>query len=239
MKKILFSILAIAISFAMYSCKDTTGPDDTATINLRSQLENSTVKLNTLLYKGNINSSDIDSIKIKKVRILITEVKFHAATETDDSKDNLFKSGPLLLVVDSTGTYIEMASGTIPSDDYSKLKFEIHRFEASVLSQYINSSLFNNFATSERYSVIINGISYKNGIGTRFEYKGTPNVNLTCTFPSNINIPGNQESNFYLMFDPNYCFKTDSEIYDPSDDSDHNKIDNLIAKAIGVLKKNN
>lgn len=238
MKKLLFSIIALAISLTMYSCKDTTGPDDTATINLRAQLEKNTVKLSTIMFNDGITSSDIDSIQIKKIRILITEVKFHYASETDDSKDKLFKAGPLLFVADSTGNYLEIASGTIPSGSYNKLKFEIHRFESSVLNQYINSPIFNNFATSERYSIIINGVSFKNGVSTKFEYKGTPTVNLTYTFGNPIEFPANVESNIYLMINPLDIFKSENEIYDPSDDSDHNKIDDLIKSAIKAIKKN-
>ena len=131
-----------------------------------------------------------------------------------------------------------MASGTIPSGSYNKLKFEIHRFESSVLNQYINSPLFNNFATSERYSVIINGVSFKNGISTRFEYKGTPTVNLTYDFENPIEFPANVESNIYLMINPLDIFKSENEIYDPNDDSNKNKIDDLIKSAIKAFKKN-
>lgn len=238
MKKILFSILALAILFAMYSCKDTNGPDNTATVNLRSQLENNTAKLSTIKFTDGITKSYVDSVQIKRIRILITEVKFHLAKESDSLKDKLYKSGPLMFVADSTGNYLEIASGTIPAGAYNKLKFEIHRFESSVLSQYTNSTLFKEFATPERYSVIIDGIAYDDGVGIRFTYNGTPTVNLTYKFPTSIEFPENEETNFYLMINPLDIFKAGNEIFNPMDASNHNDIDNLIKSAIKALKKN-
>jgi hypothetical protein len=239
MKKLLFSIIALAISLTMYSCKDTTGPDDTATVTLRSELKNSTAKVSTTLFNSGIASSDIDSIQVKKIRILITEIKFHSTTESDVQKDQLFKSGPLLFVVDSTGSKLEIASGTLPSGAYNKMKFEIHRFESSVLSQYVNSILFRDFATSERFSVIVDGISFKNGLATRFQYKGTPNVNITVDFGMSVDFPANQESIFYYTIDANDFFRSNDEVYDPTDDSDRNDIDNLIKQALKIEKRNN
>ncbi len=239
MKKIIFSILALAISFAMYSCKDTTGPDDTATINLRAQLEKNTVKPATIKFNEGITSSDVDSIQIKKVRILITEVKFHAYNESDDSKDKLFKAGPLLFMADSTGTSLDIASGTIPSGKYNKMKLEMHRFASSELAQYANSSLFKDFATSDRYSVIIDCVIFRGGTSYHFVYSGSPTVNMTYNFGSDIDLPSNQESNFYLIINPVDVFiKGSGELLDPTDDSNHNDIDNLIKQAIQAVKKN-
>jgi hypothetical protein len=138
MKKLLFSIIALAISLTMYSCKDTTGPDDTATVTLRSELKNSTAKVSTTLFNSGIASSDIDSIQVKKIRILITEIKFHSTTESDVQKDQLFKSGPLLFVVDSTGSKLEIASGTLPSGAYNKMKFEMNQ---NILDQELLGSI--------------------------------------------------------------------------------------------------
>jgi hypothetical protein len=236
MKKVIFSIMALAISFAIYSCKDTNGPDNTATVTLRSELQNSTAKLATVKLTDGTTKVGIDSIQVKRIRILLTEVKFHSAKEGDDSKDNLYKSGPLLYDVDSTGTKIEIASGTLPSGNYSQLKFEIHRFETSELSEFTNSALFKDFATSDRFSVIIDGIFYLGGNGTRFQYKGTPTINYICDFGKTpINLPGNQESVFYLTLDPNSFFRSDVEIFDPSSNS-NSQIDNLIKSAIRISK---
>lgn len=235
MKKSLFIAIFCIIAFGLYSCEDTTGPDSKATVTLKSDMTNSTAKIIQSKIEQ-LSKDDVDSIQVKKVRILISEVKFHNANENDASKDELYKAGPLLFVVDSTGSKFEIASGTMPAVSYNKLKFEIHRFESSVLSQYSNSNLFKDFATPERYSVIINGIAYKDGIATRFEYKGTPNVNLTVNFGVSINFPAGEETTFYLMLDADDIFKSNDEIYNPLDDSDANKIDDLIKKALKVAE---
>ncbi|TAL67935.1 MAG: hypothetical protein EPN82_12735 [Bacteroidetes bacterium] len=234
----LLSFIVICILFFLAGCSESTDSGNNATVNIRSEMAQGTVSIAELSNKENsILKSEVDSLRISRIRILLSEIKFHSEAEQNDSVDKLFKAGPFLFIGDSTGTYFELANGQIPAGIYEKIKFEIHRFNSGDLVQYQNDAVFKDFATSERFSVIIEGISYKSGIAAAFTYKGTPTANLSLKFEPSLNLQANITTNVYLQVSPVDLLKSGNSVLDPSDSTNANDIDNLIKAAIKAVKK--
>ncbi|MBI5325077.1 MAG: hypothetical protein HZB41_07385 [Ignavibacteriae bacterium] len=237
MKSVLF-IIFTCFFLVLYSCSDSTDSGNNAILKIRSEMIKGTVSIAELLNKDiTILKSEVDSLRINRIRILLSEIKFHSESESNDSSDKFFKAGPFLFVGDSTGTYFELTSGQIPAGLYEKIKFEIHRFSTGELAQYQNDASFGDFATADRYSVIIEGISYKNGNANSFTYNGTPTANLSLKFEPSINLQANTTSNIYLQVNPVDLIKSGNSVLDPEDSTNENDIDNLIKSAIKAIKR--
>ena len=235
--KTFLPLFVICFCIILSSCSESTDSGNNAIVRIRSEMTTGTVSIAVLSGKDiTFLKSEVDSLRIKRVRILLSEIKFHYEAEPTDSTDKLFKTGPFLFIGDSTGTFFELANGQIPAGIYEKIKFEIHRFSTSDLTQYQNDSLFKDFATAERYSVIIEGISYKNGIENSFTYKGTPTANLSLKFEPSINLQSNVTTNIYLQVNPVHLLKSGNSVLDPSDPTNANDIDNLIKSSIKVIR---
>ncbi len=235
--KILLSIFVTAFYLFFTGCSETTDSGNYAIVNIRSEMNQSTVSLAKLLNKEiSIQKSEVDSLRINRVRILLSRIKFHLESE-NDSLDNQFNEGPFLFIGDSTGTYFELTNGVLNAGVYEKIKFEIHRFSSNDLSQYVNDAIFKDFATSERYSVIIEGVVYKNGIADNFTYNGTPTANLSLKFEPSIVLQANVTKYLYLQVSPIDLLKSGNSVLDPRDTSNVNDIDNLIKAAIKAVDK--
>ncbi len=219
------------------SCEDATAPENDAKVVIKSGLTNSTISKFESKVIEQLQLTNVDSVQIKKVRILLKEIKFHSNSESNESKDETFKTGPFVFVGDSTGTYIEMTNGIIPAGTYDKIKFEIHRFSSSDLTTYSNNANFKDFATSNRYTVIIEGISYINGKGSRFVYNSPVTANLSLKFEAPVVLEKSITTNIQLQINPADLFKTGNIIFDPNDSANSNNIDNLIKDAIKAVKK--
>lgn len=236
--KILLSLFILAFFIFLVGCSESTNSGNNAIVNIRSEMTTGTVSMADLNNKENsIQKSEVDSIRIHRVRILLSRIKFHLNAEKSDSIDKDFKTGPFLFVGDSTGTYFDLDNGQIPAGLYDKIKFEIHRFSSSDLAQYTNDAKFSEFATGDRYSVIIEGIAFKDGTGYSFVYNGTPTVNLSLKFYPSIEFQENVTTNLYLQVNPIDLLKSGTSVLDPRDPSNENDIDNLIKAAIKAVKK--
>jgi hypothetical protein len=236
---IMLSSLMLTLMLVISSCSETTTTDDQATIKIQSQMSLSVSQLIDLDFKGdNIQRTEVDSVKIISTRILLSRIKFHLEKDSNDAIDKEFKTGPFLFVGDENGSFFNLTDGLIPAGSYNKIKFEIHRFNSSDLSQYQNHAIFKDFATSNRHSVIINGFAYKNGNAFAFTYYGSPTANLTMKFEPSLVCEENSTTNICLQINPITLFKSGNSVCDPRDNGNMNDIDNLIKTAIKAVKKN-
>jgi len=236
--KILLSIFILAFFVFLTGCSESTDSGNNAIVNIRSEMTVGTVSMAELVNKDNtIQKSEVDSIRIQRIRILLSRIKFHVEAENNDSLDKNFKEGPFLFIGDSTGTYFEIANGQIPAGVYEKIKFEIHRFSSSDLVTYQNDAVFKDFATAARFTVIIEGTAFKNGIAYLFVYNGNPTANLSLKFEPSIEFKENVTTNLYLQVSPIDLLKSGNSVFDPRDTDNMNDIDNLIKAAIKAIKK--
>lgn len=230
---------AIAIlSIFVSACSDDPVSNNQGTATFQVQLEGTVVNRTFNKQEGSFLAAgaEVDSLRVSRVRVLIKELKLHRNNEDSITGDKTVKVGPILITADSAGT-TAFASEPIPAGSYDKLKFEIHRFSSSEVSQYLADPVFADFVTGDRYSVIIDGVAYKGGTAFPYSYRSNITANLQFKFQPVIDVASGGSIIIVVKIDPIAVFKKGGKILDPRDGSNENEIDNAIKSAIKALKK--
>lgn len=232
-----FVLIFAAIIFTVFSCSESTTPSKNAQVTIVSELSNPIVKkiLKDLDFDV-ITANQVDSIKISRVRILMSRLKLFLDKE-DTNQGREIKAGPFIYEVTNSGNIFVLADASIPVGIYDKIKFEFHRFSSDEAAQFLNHPVFKDFATDDRYSVIIDGVIYKADTPSNFTYRATTTANLLLKFSPSLNLTEDSKTTISLQIDPNEFFKKSGDIIDPSDPKNANDIDNAIQKSIKALKK--
>lgn len=235
-RSILISILILSITF-MVGCSDSTKPNE-GTVNVVSEMSNSLVSIfpDEIRPYNLIQANEVDSIKVISVRILLSEMKLHPS-KTDTTSGKILKTAPFLFQIDNSGKVIQLTSTSIPVGNYEKIKFEFHRFSSSEINQYQNDGVFKDFATADRYTVIILGKYYKNNVSTDFTYYSKITANLSFNFDPAIEVSSGAISTISLQIDPILFFKKSGNVLNPSDSKNISDIENSIKNTIKVLKR--
>lgn len=236
MKKYLV-IAIIAFSIIISSCSETTSPEKTASVNIVGEMPVSLVSLvDRTNGSSSIQANEVDSIKVLQIKVLMTELKLFKSSE-DTSAGKMMKAGPFVYSVDGSGNAVVLASGDVPAGSYDKIKLEFHRFSTSEASQYANDAVFQDFATSDRNSVIISGISYKNNVPTTFTFKSSTTVNVLFKFTPAFDLSEGSTNTFSIQFNPKLFFVKGTTILDPNNTKNQNDIENAIRTTIIATKK--
>jgi hypothetical protein len=227
----IFLIAAIMMIFLL-SCEDSNEPSKTSTIKVISNLSDNLISK----IKNNDNpvfSEDIDSIKIENARILISRMILHEVN-TDENEDRhaIFVDPTLFVFHPDSGYFVGTAE--VASRTYDKVKFELHRFSASEINQYAEYPVFADFATEDRYSVIIDGEVYKGEEITPFVFNGQVTANLSVNFLDLI-LEGNTVD-LSIELDPNIVFNESGLLLDPNDPKNYNDIENNIKDAFKAIR---
>jgi len=237
MKKIFVSTIALFVIVFLVGCSDTTSPNE-GTVNVVSEMLNPSVSIVPVKSKLNneIQANEVDSIKITSIRILLSEMKLHSTT-TDSTDGKALKTTPFLFHIDTLGNLIQLTSTSIPVGSYEKIKLEFHRFSSSETSQYATDPVLKDFATSDRYTVIINGTYFKNNLPTDFTYNSKITANLTFNFVPSINIEEGATTTISIQVDPTLFFKLNGSILDPTNSKNFSVIENAIKNSIKAQKR--
>jgi hypothetical protein len=233
MKSLLF-ILALT-SLILTSCSDSSDPnvDPEALVRLYAQTNDEYVGITSKSTDG-IASSDIDSIIVTSARVLVSRIMLHMDSNTEED-NQLFKEGPFVLdYFQKTVTYFSEAM--IPDTTYDKIKFEIHRFSASDLDKYEDNIVFADFATPDRWTVIIEGNMFKGNQSTGFVYNSNIVENITVKFDKLMTIPYDVTTNINIELDLNNLFHDGEKILDPTDESDKKEIEKNLKDAFKAYK---
>lgn len=242
-------IPALILMVIFAACSDSSGPGENGDgrITMQAKLTSNIVSAAMLDDKGaSTLAENVDSITVSRVRILVTEIKLHDnddddnddndSTSIDDDDDRVVKTGPL--VIDATADTVKVfLTEPIPSGTYDKIKFEFHRFNGSEVGQYTGDPVFGDFVDGDRWSVIIEGMSYDGGTATPFVYHSDITANLSLKFPDQIVLEEDETETVIVEIDPIAVFKSGNKVLDPRDGSNESKIDNAIRSAIKALKK--
>jgi len=198
---IIIAVFAIIISL-ISSCSDSTSPNE-GTVNIVSEMVNPFVTIVPEKSKQNneIQANEVDSIHITNVRILISELKLHVDA-TDTLNSHALKTGPFLFHIDDLGNVIQLTSTSVPVGTYEKMKFEFHRFSSNEISQFATDPILKDFATSDRYTIIITGIYYKNNVPNDFTYNSKITANFSIKFDPSINIEEGTTTIISIQIDP-------------------------------------
>jgi hypothetical protein len=200
-----------------------------------------------------------DSVVITRARIVISAMKMHllGASDIDDDDnhghghdhdkdhdedshwgwdDGTIMAGPFIAEWDATGEKI-ISTVVIPAGTYDRIKFEIHKLNENEDASLLNDPLFGDFVNGGRYTVLIDGISFVNGVGYPFSYRSSLTANLQVFLDPPATFDSVQAYNLTLVFDPVIIFGMPGmRPLDPRDPDNHGIIDGMIKSSIRALR---
>lgn len=237
MKILLTVALSILISVFVMGCTESTSPTEDPNVIIVGELATRYVNIIPSIKEiGKIQVNEVDSIKVVRIRFLISNMKmFSDSSNTTNGK--VIKTEPFVYDINESNDLQTIVNTSILSGVYEKLGFQFHRFSTSEASQYTNDQVFRDFATDERYSILIEGITYKEGNPTVFYYKSQATANLSLKLEPSLNLKHNTITTLSIQIDPNYFFKKWEAILDPNDPKNANDIDNTLINTIKSVKK--
>lgn len=242
-KKRYFAGAFIALGFAfgaqlLSGCSNTSSPSDQATVTTSSEMQNSHVS-GTRLKSDHVilgGGTTCDSVVISRARIVISTIKLHFDDNDTVGKGEI-KAGPFVAEFNASGATV-LSTVTIPPGTYDKMKFEMHKLNDKEDASLLNNALFGDFVNGGRYTTIIEGKSYVNGIGYDFIYKSSKTENLEIKLNPSVTFAAGSSYNLALIFDPVLVFgQAGSRPLDPRSSDNQGEIEKLIKNALKALKK--
>jgi hypothetical protein len=224
MKKIIMKSLIIiigaAISLNFSSC------DENGGITIPSGASELTVSV-----KSDDNVSDNPaSVVISEAKALIANVEFE---KLSNGKDELHQRGPFVIRFKIDGTMQEMGTQYIIRDNYTKIKFQLHKPEENETPP--DPDFSEGAGINQRYSFIIKG-TYN---GSNFVYKSKQPASLVINFDKTENIDI-KKTNVTVLFNKLKWLKNGSAELNPNDPQNESIIDNNIKNSfVKVFRDDN
>ncbi len=108
----------------------------------------------------------VDSIQITRARLVVNSIDFEGGDEQSDNDDMEFMTAPVVVQLSMTDTIQSIAIANIPNGSYSEIEIEISTVSDSDLAVLspADRAPFADFIAGPRYSVIIEGMVYQNGM---------------------------------------------------------------------------
>jgi hypothetical protein len=191
------------------------------------------------------NGSTCDSVVITKARIVIRTLKLHLAGDADDDSlehsshdgdKDVIKAGPFIAEF-SLGSAKLISTVTIPPGTYDHIKFEIHKLNENEDQSLLNDPVFGDFVNGGRYTFLIDGISYVNGLPYPFTFKSSQTDNVMFFFDPPVLFDANHAYDLTLKFDPKLMFgRPGMRPLDPRDVDNAHDIEKLLRSAVKALR---
>ena len=236
MKLLTFAFVCVLL-LSLYSCSDTTSPSNLSKVKIEMGFDGYPSVSAINKTTSNINALTVDSIFVQKVRILIKQIKFHVDNDSAEFNDDNYKAGPFVLTFDYGALTPFTLSSNITPGLFDKIKVEFHRFSSSELAVYANNSVFKDFATNDRYSVIIEGKLFTNGKSENFTFNSNMTANLEIELEDHIKLEADKLSTFKLLIQPSLLFKKGLTLLDPRETKNQNDLDNAIKSMLKMKLK--
>lgn len=224
-----------AFSLILISCEDNEDPNTQDPILvLKSKVLESD---NIVKEKRAAVNEDIERIEIQKARILIKEVKIHEAEGDGEDNLKLLKLEPMVYEA-IKDTFKLVLQSEIPAGEYKHIKFEVHRFSSSELSQYADDEIFADFATEGRFTGIFDLKIYnKDGSEEDFTFRTDATDNIQLNFDQELVLEENEEYEICVYFDLDDLFiSKNDELLDPRDEKNENDIDKNFRDSFGFFE---
>jgi hypothetical protein len=159
-----------------------------------------------------------DAVVITEAKALLTNVEFE---QESNGKNQLHQKGPIVLNLSLDGTIKEIGTQYIIRDNYTKVKFQLHKPEES--ENPSDPEFKIGTGATQRFSFIIKG-TYN---GTGFVYKSKASADLIISFSKteNINL---KKNNVTVLFNKTKWFKNGNTDLNPNDPANESLIDNNI-----------
>lgn len=161
------------------------------------------------------------AIVITEAKALIMDVEFE---KQSNGKDELHQRGPFVLYLNTNGAIKEMGTQYIIRDNYTKIKFQLHKPEESETPP--DPEFKEGTGTNQRYSFIVKG-TY-NGSSFVFKSKQSANVVINFDQTENINL---KKANVTVLFNHQKWFKNGSTEVNPGNPQYENLINNNIVNS--------
>jgi hypothetical protein len=183
------------------------------------------------------SATEVDSIYVTRIRLLISDLKMHMTEKDSVTGDKTIKTGPYIIQYDSAGSHV-FTNTSVPSGSYDRIKFEFHKLSSNEVATYLNDPLFQDFVTDDRYTVIIDGYVFDEGVKSPFTYRSKATDNVQVRFDPAIVLEAGSTTNIALQFSPKAVFKKGSNSpLDPRDGANHSEMEKAIKDAMKALKK--
>jgi hypothetical protein len=207
---------ALLFLFAFISCDST-------------ENTNGTVSLSFSKGSG-LPKTVADAIELDTVKILIRDIKIKSKSGTDSTN---IEVGPFVVKLNLNGSTTDFAVSGIPANSYERIKFEIHKIEAS---ETLSDPEFRE-GTDEslRYSVIVKG-KYNT---VPFIYKSRKSAKQDLKLETPVVVDENGVANLTITVDPLTWFYNGSNILDPTNSANENDIDNKIKESFKKAFRDN
>jgi len=231
-----------------------------------TSIEHSSVTQSYIIPKQNSIAdhwgTTADSVVITRARIVISAMKMHLVGAIDDSDededvdndkghdhdkdhdkdrhgdwdDGTIMAGPFIAEFDASGERI-VSTVIIPAGVYDRIKFEIHKLNENEDASLLNDPLFGDFVNGGRYTVLVDGISFVNGVGYPFTYRSSLTANVQLFLDPPAVFDSLQVYDLRLVFDPIVVFGMPGmRPLDPRDPDNHGIIDGMIKNSIRALR---
>ncbi len=223
-----FTTVLIAVA---YGCKDSsTQPVSSGQISLSTRYSASS------LVKVSATSSAVDSIRITRARFVLKKIEFETSSDSTE-----FKTSPLVIELDLTGSVQIIGVANVPFGTYEEIEFKVHRIDSSNISglSAIEKASFADFLVAERYSIIIEGIVYKNGgAGQAFVFRSKVDAEQEYDLnPHLVVSEANPAANVTMVVNSFGWFRGSGGILlDPTDSGNESLIGENLKASIKVYK---
>lgn len=232
------SILAIFIGFIAGCSDDSTSPGaGNGTLAMSTELASSgTVKSTTFSRKSSPSAIFVDSLKVTSTAVVVSNLKMHHddddSTSSDSTHDGTIKTGPFLLVFDSTGSHVAVSSA-IPAGTYDRIKFEIHKLKGK--NDSLNAQ-FADFILNDA-TIRISGHMWQGGVQSDFTYFSDITENIQVFFAPSVSIEEGNTTNVTLQFVPQTVFFVSGNVLNPLDLTNKNLIKAALKASFKAMKK--
>ena len=213
---LLSTMASLLMLFAFTACDTSENTNGTVSLSFSN---------NTTLLKTTDGTMELDTIKI-----LIRDIKIKIKSGTDSTS---IKVGPYVVKLNLTGTTTDFAISGIPANSYDRIKFEIHKIEAS---ETLSDPEFRE-GTDEslRYSVIVKGKFNT----VPFIYKSRKSAKQDLHLENPVTVDENGVANLTITVDPFTWFTDGINILDPTNPVNENDIDNKIKESFKKAFRDN
>jgi hypothetical protein len=207
------------IAILSFGCKDSiTDPPNSAQVSLMvmNQARPRAMALNESV---SAYLAGIDSIMITRTRLLINSIDFDGGDDESDSDDMEFSTKPMVVTFGAMDTVAVVAVANVPFGSYDEVDIEIYPLKFAYLDTLApaDSIALADFA-KYGYSIIVDGVVYKNGNATPFTFSSAVYVEQEYEFDPPLTVSAdNPTANITLMiYSMNWFRDYDYGLLDPS-----------------------
>lgn len=228
----------VAVALAIAGCSESTDPSSEPTMTMTARMTSTTAAPSAIRPDSPRTEGGrlIDSVRVDKVRILLSRIKLHRTNDDTSNGGKDVKIGPAVLTIDND-TVTTVFASAIPTGTYERMKLEKHKFSGSEAAQYAADPVFGPFAFPDRVTLIVDGTVYAEGETRAFTLTDDRTENLWVGFDPALTVTESTSTTVDLEFSARLLFNVDGNILDPLDVSLRDVIRARLKNAFKLKKR--